>query len=295
MKNIFNNKSKAFYLCAILLCMIITIALTGNLLSTMTSAQVNQYYPEPSIRPQIREDAVWDTALGMYISGDYIKGTDGKYQLNPDIFFSGKIVSPEEQWLLSHSSSNNEIDMAIIYSIELISKEEPNIYSAISPRSSGSIITAMKNLSVSSYPEIWERVCLEPAYRAQKIIALEMFLNISFDDLGLYDSWAQRVWYESFNELKNNISNSQITAKEAKQYGNLLLPMLSQKAHNATIVEAELNIFKELISDLSTQFNYNLGNLSIESSKDALEWTSEHTIVVDAIEKIIESNYEWKE
>lgn len=299
MKKIFKSKSKVLTLCGIFICSVLTVALSISLFSAITSAQNKEHYPEPDVRPNIREDAVWDSELGMYVSGDYIKKADGTYELKSDIFVSDKATSPEEEWLISHSNSKNEIDMAIMYSLELSSKEPPTLLSAISPRSSDAILTAMSTLSVSSYPEVWERVCLEPAYRAQKIVALEMFLDVSFDDLGLYDSWAQHEWYNSFNKLKNelkdNVSRKQITDKEVEQYGNLLLPLLMQKAKDKTILETELNVLEGLIKNISAQLNTDHNTPSIKTSKDAVDWFDEHMQLVDAIDKIIESNYEWVE
>ena len=220
------------------------------------------------------------------------------FQWNPDIFACDKIESPEEKWLLSHADSKNEIDLAIMYSVELALKEAPSIYSAISPRSSEAILTAMSTLSPSSYPEVWERICVEPAYRAQKIVALEQFLCVSFDELGLYDSSAQRKWFDSFNVLKQEVftqSFEQITKAEIAQYGNLLLPVLMQKAQDNTLCESELGILDEMIIDIDRQFYQNIEPASLNSTRAASEWFDTHSATIEAITKIIQSNYEWVE
>lgn len=298
MKKYIQKHSKLLAIFGILLCAFLIVALSVQFVSTIAYAQSKKQYQEPSVRPDIREDAVWDSDLGMYISGDYIKNTEGKYELNPDSFVCDTAESPEEKWWLLHADSKNEIDLAIKYSVELASKEAPTIYSSISPRSSEAILTAMSALSPSCYPEVWERICIEPAYRAQKIVALEQFLGVFFDDLGLYDHLAQRKWFDSFNALRQEISDQsfeQISKADYAQYGNLLLPMLAQKAMDNTLHESELKVLGEMIENMNKQFHPSLENASITSTKAASEWFDAHLSTIEAISEIIQSNYTWVE
>lgn len=298
MKKNICNRSKLLTICGILLGVASIAVLCVPLLLKTTQAQSKKQYPEPRVRPDISEDAVWDSELGMYISGDYVKNAEGKYELNPDVFISDKEESPEEKWLNSHADSQNEIDLAILYSVELAMEEPPSVFSAISPRSSESILTAMRTLSPSSYPEVWERICTEPAFRPQKIVALEQFLNISFDALGLYDASAQRKWFDAFNDLKSQVStrsNEPISKADAAQFGNLLLPTLMQKTRDHTLHESELEPMNALIEAINRQFYPDMEQKSFDTIKSASEWFDAHTSTIEAITQIIQSNYEWAE
>lgn len=297
MKKFFLKHSKTTILCGFLICAILVVTLSCQLFP-VAHALEKIFYPEPDVRPNITENATWDSELGMYVSNYYKKNASGKYELNTDVFFNDKDISSEEQWLLNHADSKDEIDMAIIYSVELAMKEPPTIFSAISPRNSDAILTAMGTLPVSSYPEVWKRLCAEPAYRAQKIVALENFLCICFADLGLYDPWAQREWYNSLIELKKDLINSSfdiVSETEIEKYGYLLLPILMEKTQSNKLSEGELKLFAKLIHENEKWVRMN--NVSnIGSLEDVIKWFDiDGKDIMDSVVEILNNDYTWVE
>lgn len=297
MKKFFLNHSKITILIGILISTILVVTLSFQIFPMVHALEKN-FYPEPDVRPNITENATWDSELGMYVSNDYKKNSSGNYELNADIFINDKDISIEEQWLLNHADSKDEIDMAIIYSVESAMKEAPTIFSAISPRNSDSILTAMSTLPVSSYPEVWKRLCTEPAYRSQKIVALENFLCLSFADLGLYDPWAQREWYNTFNELKKDLINSSfdiVSQAEIEKYGYLLLPILMEKTKSDKLSESELKLFTELVHE-NEEWVRMKNVSSIGSLEDIIKWYDMGgKDIMDSVIQILNNDYVWVE
>lgn len=264
------------------------------------------YYSEPDVRPSVPEDAVWDSELGMYISGDFTKDDSGKYVVREEKFYSDQedSVSPEQAWRSSHNKSTNEIDMAIWQSINT-KETDPSLllWSSISPRDYKSVMDAMHTLHVSSLPELWERVCTEPAYRPLKLVALEEMMNLPLD-YGLYDSMAQKMWYDTFLERKNSIPAENISMKDVEIYGNLLLPILAEKLKSDTITKDEMSVFVKTIQEASnTGFVQTLefeekadgqNILEAQVSKKKLSgWVSQNEELIHAINEVINSSWQW--
>lgn len=300
MKKFFSRRRTLLLSCGIAACLVCIAFLGASLAVTISAAQKGkENYPEPVERPDIRADAYWDSELGMYVSGDYRKNADGSYVLNrdnADRLSDAVTESPEQKWLKEHEGSENEIDRAILASVARAMNEPPTLLSSFSPRDSDAIRASMSGLSVSSYPELWERICTEPAYRAQKIVAMENFLNISFDDLGLYDAVAQKQWYDSFMELKAELATktSAVTAQEAEKYGNLLLPMLARKADTATLSDEEQAVLASLTDGIAGKgFSASdfQGVLHAENGVSVEAIGSTELIAV--IDEILSQNWEW--
>ena len=298
MKNFVQEHTKLLTVLGIVLCSVLIVSLTFQLISVGAKAQPKAEYPEPAVRPDIREDAVWDSELGMYVSSDFKKEEAEKLKKDPDGLNSDSVESPEEIWLKNHADSQNEIDLCIKRSVELASEAEPSLFSSASPRASEAILTAMSALSPASYPEVWERLCKEPVFRPQKLVALEQFLSIEFRDLGLYDALAQRLWFDSFNALRKDVSglsSDAITKEDLAKYGNLLLPALSKKAADQTLQASELGVLNELIANMNHRFHQNMEPVSLASKEAAADWFKAHKDTVDAIEKILQNDFTWAE
>ncbi len=297
-KFLFRHKTVLFS-CGIVACLVCIALLSASLVSVFAAQNEKLYYPEPDVRPDIRADAYWDSELGMYVSGDYRKNASGVYVLNRDNAgsLSDEVIqSPEQKWLKEHAESENEIDRAILASVARAMNEPPTLLSSFSPRDSDAIRESMSCLSVSSYPELWERICTEPAYRAQKIVAMENFLNISFDDLGLYDATAQKQWYDSFMALKTELASkdSAVTVQDAEKYGNLLLPMLARKADTATLSDAEQAVLASLTDGIAEKgFVASASQGALHSENDISVWASDGAELIAVIDEILSQNWEW--
>ena len=193
-------------------------------------------------------------------------------------------------------TSENEIDKAIAQSIELAKKQEPAILSAISPRREDAIISTMRGFSAASYPELWKRICTEPAYRPQKLVAMELFTGIVFEDLGLYDSLAQHMWFERFNELRHEIIDkdfSSFSSEDIKKYGIFLLPAIYKKCKNQDMTESDISIANELISGFEDGFYKGYVRIKTETSIDLEKWFDEHSDLLDTVNTILKSDYDW--
>ena len=170
--------------------------LSVSLISMLSSA--GKGIAEPESRPDIPADAYWDSNLGMYVREGYRNGSLEIYRLDQkpaDAMVGEPLESPEAKWLREHADSEDVIDLAILRSVEGLIAEPASLLSSMSPRDSSAILDAVSALSASDYPELWRRICEEPVFRAQKIVAMERFLGLSFDELGLYDPDAQKMWY----------------------------------------------------------------------------------------------------
>lgn len=210
-------------------------------------------------------------------------------------------VSPEQAWRSSHSKSTNEIDMAIWQSINT-RETDPSLLlrSSISPRDYKSVMDAVRTLRVSSLPEL---CCTEPAYRPLKLVALEEMMNLPLD-YGLYDSMAQKMWYDTFLERKNSIPAENISMKDVEIYGNLLLPILAEKLKSDTITKEEVSVFVKTIQEASdTGFVQTLefeekaeGENILEaqvSKKQLSSWVSQNEELIHAINEVINSSWQW--
>lgn len=300
MKKHINLQRNSFFLCAVTASLAVLILLSTMLFSTAASSQEKEtpYYPEPSVRPDIRDDAVWDTELGMYISGDYVKDDSGKYVLDIEKFNKNdptEVKSPEEEWLVSHENSKNAIDIAILKSVELSLNKKPSFSSTISPRDSDVLLKSINSIPATSLPELWKRACLEPAFRPLKLVALEKILDISFSDLGLYDSLAQKIWYESFIDLKTNLLSTELSAKNVADYGNLLIPKMVEKFEAGELKENELTCFASIINNIDKNEFINISPMSkpVEAKDDIRAWISQNSDFIAAINEVIKNNWDW--
>ena len=225
-------------------------------------------FPEPESRPEgLREDAYWDSELGMYINGYYTKSENGNF-------------------ILKSNNSNTEL------SIKLSNSElEESFLSSVTPQSSSEIRQAMNTIPIEFYPELWERCCTEVAFRAQKLTGIEQFLDIALH-YGLYDLWAQdNLWKPDFLERKNGVPERELTKADYERYGNLLLPGLRDKLRKGFLTEGEWSLLKEMIANINQQFAFQ--EAAPSSEQEALEWMEKHHDLTTAIQRIIESDYEW--
>ena len=288
-----NHKEMLLAICGVLLCISLTILLSAQLLNS-SFASSKKLYKEPAERPNIRADAIWDEELGMYVSPEYIREKEQSSILMTD--FDEEEYDPETTWLLNHKTSENEIDKAIVKSVELAQKQEPTILSAISPRREDPITSTMRGFSAASYSELWKRICTEPAYRPQKLVAMEFFTGIVFEDLGLYDSLAQHMWFERFNELRPEIIDkdfSSFSSGDIKKYGIFLLPVVYEKCKNQDVTEDDILIINEMISGFEDGFYKGYVSSKIETSIELEEWFDEHADLLDAVNTILKSDYGW--
>ena len=269
--------------------------LSVSLISMLSSA--GKGIAEPKSRPDIPADAYWDSNLGMYVREGYQNGSLEIYRLDQkpaDAMVGESLESPEAKWLREHEDSEDVIDLAILRSVEGLIAEPASLLSSMSPRDSSAILDAVSALSASDYPELWRRICEEPVFRAQKIVAMERFLGLSFDELGLYDPDAQKMWYEAFMQRKSELlSDSQISVRDVERYGALLLPVLAQKS-GGTLSEGEAAALVSLM-DLTVQNGWfdetsARGDISFAASG---KWTAETQAYISAVEEILASDYEW--
>ena len=263
---------------SVVLNLVLCLTLMFSVMDIVSASQI--YYPEPDVRPNVPADAVWDAELGMYVRVE--NNTTGDGALGADE------PSPEDRWLTEHQNSTDEIDQAIMRSIALSQNSNSNKFlSSVSPRDSVAIQESMSGLSAECYPELWRQACEEPAFRAQKLIALEMFLGISFDDLGLYDATAQKIWYESFLNRRAQLQTVMtVSESDVSKYGNLLLPMFSDKAEKGTLSNDEKAVF---LSSFAS------GNeaVSLDLSMDVMRVVREQEDKIQAINQILNETYEW--
>ena len=230
-------------------------------------------------------------AVGVLLMASYAVKTAVSRRSAVD---SSGFTSPEAQWVEAHRDSDDPIDRAILASVTAAAQEPASLHSALDPRTSDPIRTAMQTLPVSAYPALWERACREPAYRPQKLTALEGFLAVPLNDLGLYDALAQRLWYERFTALKNDLPHGEMTAEDPARYGNLLLPLLADRLRGGFLTDAEEGIFRALVQGLGDN-----GYIPAEATAPVpdraalLDWTDRNAPLLDAIRAIIEAEYEW--
>jgi beta-lactamase regulating signal transducer with metallopeptidase domain len=188
-------------------------------------------------------------------------------------------------------SSEDPIDQAIQLSIKLSQENPANpLMSARTPQRSEAVLTAMKTIPIDAFPEVWERCCTEAAYRAQKLTAMEQFLQISLE-YGLYDPWAQEQWYLRFTEMKASLPERELTGEDRLRYGNLLLPLLEDRLRGGSLGEGEWTVLQAMIGQASLQFDF--PEKSVATRKEALDWFSAHENLTEAIRRIIEKDYSW--
>lgn len=294
MKKFFSRRRTLLLSCGIAACLVCIAFLCASLAVTISAAQKGKENdPEPAERPDIRAGAYWDSELGMYVDRD---GRGGSVPVlteeGPGLLSDGGIESPEEAWLKEHSGSQNAVDRAILASVEAARREPPSLLSSVSARDSIAIRESMSALSVSDYPEVWERLCTEPVYRAQKIVALENFLNLSFDELGLYDAAAQRMWYDSFVELKSELSAlSVVSRQDVEKFGRLLLPVLADRAEKGTLSGTEQAALLSLLDGEEADAAFSVQqSLSREDIAARMENNAER---ISVIREILSQNWEW--
>lgn len=273
--------------------------LTQSLITNVIQAEQKQQYDEPDVRPDIRDDAVWDSYLGMYVSPDLTKDENGEYAINNEVFIDLGEIDFGDEWLKEHSDSDNIIDKAILLSREYCSEYyESNplagLYSSQDPHIDECILKAMRMVPVEDYPELWRRVCEERAFRYQKMLFLEKVIGIDLK-LGFADQWAQHRWYELFTELKSNIKNLSgiITEDQVDQYGTLLLPNLQNKVKNECADEKEIAVMNAIVQKLNEWASPEKGPEKIETYEDMARWFDKNANIVDSIRAIISDDYPW--
>lgn len=288
------NKKQGFYFIGVFLLLVMI------LIPIAASAQ-KVFYPEPKIRPDIPETAIWDSSLGMYISDDYIKDSHGGYVLNEEkmnAFDPENVFSPEEAWLSTHYDSSDPIDMAIFRSVELIMQEPPTLLSSIDARDSVSIRKAIEKLDYSLLPKLWERTCEEPAFRAQKLVAMENLLSLQID-VGLYDKNAQKQWFDTFNFLRKELLNNttSIDGNSFRKYGVLILPILVDDYQRNSTGQ---NILHQIIPKIAgnTIYGEDFDDTSLteaDTKKKVDQWLLDNYATIKAISSVLYSDYLWVE
>ena len=279
-------RSKTGLFLKISLCLVLIAALSFNIVH-MVQAKKSVPFDEPEVRPDIRADATWDGELGLYVSSEIVKNEEGEYVIAPEILDAEERPDYEAEWLATHTDSEDPVDKAILYSLDLIAKEPVNpLSSAIVPQLSDAIVTAAKTIPVEKLPELWEKCCEEPAYRAQKLTAMEVFTGLSFK-LGLYDPWAQEQWFIRFSNLVKKLPLGEITKKDADTYSNLLLPLLADKFEAGTISEDELVILEELVKGINTAFD-------LDETSDIGNWLKVNASWTEALRSLPGTEFSWE-
>ena len=251
--------------------------------------------PEPKIRPDISVNAKWDDKLGMYISDDYIKDENGEYIINIDKFTEhdpDTLFSPEQEWLKKRGDSKDLIDMAILKTVELSSAEPPSlswILSAIGPHDQKFMVDTMSELDICLLPTIWERTCTEVAFRSQKLLAMELLLGIRWD-YGLYDSFAQKLWYECFIETQKEIIEA-TDVNNITRHGILALPKLvnEYKSGNRQSIEA----IHTVMDSNSTLVYLNRSDADGKINVDT--WIRDNEDIIIVLNEVLLSNHIWAE
>lgn len=270
----------------IIVCLLLILILSVSLASARENK--GEIYPEPIVRPNIRSDAVWDSQLGMYVSGDLIKGEDGRYYLNPALFYSERDDASEELWKADHSNSTDVIDRAILKALESPVDTNP-LLSAVSPHDSAGLMAAMGEIPASAYGEVWKRICTENVYRPQKIAALESFLGIDLG-FGLYDQLGQKLWWEEFTALKKQIPED-VNKENAETYGALLLLPLQKKAE--TLKEAETEALTIILEKMKEYPSCGIKELPASDPTAAVKWLKAQTALISVIKEIADTDYNW--
>ena len=244
-------------------------------------------YPEPSSRPAIEEAAVWDSELGMYINSEFTKDENGNYVLMEQ-YDSGisSDDSPEALWMQEHQESENAIDRAIIQSIKEPLPPLLGLRSSLQPREIPTMVEAMKTIPVSDLPELWQRLVNEPAFRAQKILGIELMTGIIIDH-GQFDPNSQRLWCQEFTERKNSIPK-EIVYSDKERYGALLLPALAEKVKQSGLNEEESRLFLELTDIPLGQKGIVPMDSSIIESERIAKWITDNTDYLNALQIIIQ-------
>lgn len=250
------------------------------------------FYTEPSLRPDINPDAVWDDSLGLYV----LKEKELSEEELEQIMEQPYVPSAEEKWLEAHRNSDDPIDKAILLSLELLKDDslaQPNpALSAIAPSDYEAITIAMKTIPITSLPELYRSICEEPAYRDQKLTAMEMLLNIELG-WGLFDPYARGLWRADFAELKANIPSGAVTKAEVEKYGLLLLPNIVKRAESGLISDSELKCFTESLGSHNKAAVKSFDASAFSSADSVKAWAKNNKEIVSAIEKLIKAEYDW--
>ena len=272
----------------ILLGITVFVILSSAVMMTVSAIRTNQgKYPEPSSRPAIEDAAVWDGDLGMYINSEFTKDEKGNYVLKE--LYDSSISSddsPEALWMQEHQESENAIDRAIIQSIKEPLPPLLGLRSSLQPREIPTMVEAMKTIPVSDLPELWQRLVNEPAFRAQKILGIELMTGIIIDH-GQFDPNSQRLWCQEFTERKNSIPK-EIVYSDKERYGALLLPALAEKVKQSGLNEEESRLFLELTDIPLGQKGIVPMDSSIIESERIAKWIMDNTDYLNALQIIIQ-------
>lgn len=248
----------------------------------------HNFFAEPKNRPNINKNAIWDSELGMYISGDFEKDSKSRLIQKEEItdMYDGAVVtSPEQEWIAKHSDSKDPIDLAILKAVSLESQSKPSLLSSIQVENAEGVQEAIKDLTPEQLPELWRRACEEPAFRAFKLEAMEKLLGISFN-VGLYDKNSQKSWYESFRTLKKELKQKAFQKEtDYTKYGLLALPVLSEaKADSGD------DVGKAMKEVLQKQ-----GIASSLSDTELEGWIDSNSDCINAVSQVIDAEYDWTE
>ena len=252
--------------------------------------------PEPKVRPDVPADAVWDSELGMYISGDYVKDENGNYVLDMEKFTQSDpdvIYDPEGEWYNKHKNSDDPIDQAILKSLASDEEGPPLFRSAISPYDYEETVSIMGSLDFKLLPELWKRTCTEPAYRPQKLLAMELLLGEKWE-FGLFDHTAQKLWYEHFTTMQKEILNTKDPEK-LTQYGILSLPVLAAEYQDGE--KAAVDSIQRIVNknEVKSKKDIMLNDTTALDATNLDTWLMKNDEKISTLKELLNCSYEWVE
>ena len=288
------NTKKSLYILGIFSCLLIIGVLFSSLHAQATNTK-KDLIPEPSVRPNVPQNAIWDSELGLYISGSFEKNSEGEYVPIIKEYDFNIDSTTEEKWLEEKSKSKDPIDLAIIRGMDACKNDaeldDMRVLSCIPQRVFDLLGQEMFKIPEEDIFTLWERICTEPEYRFNKIVGLEAWLKISAEVCPTAE-WSQKVWYDDFLALKNNIPDM-ISKSNLEKYGLLLLPEISKKAQQKMFSLSDEKLILDFIETLPFA---NDSSLKGNSSKDDIRnWLLAHEKLVNSIQKIIENDFSWTE
>lgn len=263
---------------------IVFVLLTVFLLALPGFAE-RSFYPEPNVRPDIPDSAVWDDELGMYISDDLVKNDNGEYVLNYEKYTeynSGEIIDRTADWLRLNADTTNVLDKKIVEAANATSGES-TFYNSYTCRDSEEITEILKTIPVQYLPDLWKSVCEEPGCRPIKLYAMELLLSIEFP-YGISDKHGQKFWYDEFNELRKAVQTESVQTLDLDYCGALTLPGVVEayQSSNSNTTEEELVTVVEKIQPQITRATF-----------DANAWIEQNAELLEAVKTVLEMDYEW--
>ncbi|MBQ7223256.1 MAG: hypothetical protein IJS38_01645 [Erysipelotrichaceae bacterium] len=294
------KQKKVKYIIGSLIFLAISALLVIQLALSVT-AFGRKFYPEPEERPNIRKDAVWDSSIGMYVIPELLTNKKGEYNTELIENDNEYIDDYEDNETETASKTENSIDRAIISAVKCLRSSMQNdpmlmLYSGIDARDVPEIVSAMQQIELKDYSELWRRICIEPDYRVQKIVALEKFIGISLR-WGLFDQWAQEKWIEEFNELRYEvrlIDINKLTVTDAEKYGALILPAMKDKADNLALSETDVSLINFCTEKIESWLYPGKKPSKLMTDKDVSEWFMNNKEIIVTLKSILENDYQIK-